>query len=154
MKIITGNLLDLAEQGMFDIIVHGCNCMNVMGAGIAKEIKNRYPEAFWADKATPFRDIKKLGSFSVARARSPYNFYIVNAYTQTHFGTNASYVDYAAIRKVFSTIKMNYGGFRIGYPMLGCGLAGGNWNIVSDIINDCLTDSDHTLVILPTEINK
>ena len=32
-----GNLLQLADDGVFDVIVHGCNCFNEMGAGISKQ---------------------------------------------------------------------------------------------------------------------
>ena len=40
MKIIQGDLLQLAKQGDFDVIIQGCNCFCTMGAGIAKSIKN------------------------------------------------------------------------------------------------------------------
>lgn len=45
MKSIRGNLLALARSGRFDVIVHGCNCRHAMGAGIAKQIKDSFPEA-------------------------------------------------------------------------------------------------------------
>lgn len=38
MKVITGNLIKLAINGDFDVIIHGCNCFCKMGAGIAKQI--------------------------------------------------------------------------------------------------------------------
>ena len=53
MKSIRGNLLALARSGRFDVIVHGCNCRHAMGAGIAKQIKDSFPEAWAADLATP-----------------------------------------------------------------------------------------------------
>ena len=46
-----GNLIDMAEAGKFHIIVHGCNCFNTMGSGIAKEIRNRYPRAYESTKS-------------------------------------------------------------------------------------------------------
>ena len=39
MKIISGNLITLALEGHFDVIVHGCNCFGVMGAGIAAQMQ-------------------------------------------------------------------------------------------------------------------
>lgn len=36
MKTIQGNFIHLAQNGEFDLIVHGCNCFCTMGAGIAK----------------------------------------------------------------------------------------------------------------------
>ena len=43
LKHTKGNLLDLAEAGLFDVVVQGCNCFNTMGGGIAREIRERYP---------------------------------------------------------------------------------------------------------------
>jgi O-acetyl-ADP-ribose deacetylase (regulator of RNase III) len=45
IKHINGNLLKLAENGQFDIIMHGCNCFNTFGSGIAKSIKLSFPTA-------------------------------------------------------------------------------------------------------------
>ena len=41
MNIVKGCLIELAVEGNFDVIVHGCNCFNTMGAGIAKQIKKK-----------------------------------------------------------------------------------------------------------------
>ena len=45
-----------AKNGEFDVIIQGCNCFHTMGAGIAKYIKQDFPEAFAADKQ--FEDLK------------------------------------------------------------------------------------------------
>ena len=66
MKTIRGNLLDLALEGRFDVIVHGCNCQCAMGAGIALAIRKVFPEAFAADGSTAKGDRNKLGTFSFA----------------------------------------------------------------------------------------
>lgn len=50
MKTLRGDLLAYALNGKINVIVHGCNCFCNMGAGIAKQIKNTFPEAFDADK--------------------------------------------------------------------------------------------------------
>ena len=42
MKIVKGNLIDMALAGAFDVIAHGCNCMNTMGKGLALQIKNNF----------------------------------------------------------------------------------------------------------------
>jgi O-acetyl-ADP-ribose deacetylase (regulator of RNase III) len=41
-----------------------------------------------------------------------------------------------------------FSGKRIGYPKIGAGLAGGDWNIISSIIDKELIGEDHTLVLL------
>ena len=52
MKTLKGNLLNSFEKD-FNVILHGCNCFSTMGAGIAKQIAEKYPEAYRADKSSP-----------------------------------------------------------------------------------------------------
>lgn len=70
LKHISGNLIDLAEEGKFDVIVHGANCFNTMNSGIAKEIRARYPLAYYVDSLSPIGDFKKLGGFTTIRSNS------------------------------------------------------------------------------------
>ena len=65
MKIIKGDLLKLALEGKFDVITHGCNCFNTMGAGIARQIAIEFPEAAIADNYTKRGDKSKLGTIGV-----------------------------------------------------------------------------------------
>ena len=147
MKVVDGDLLRLASQGLFDVIVHGCNCFCEMDAGIAKTIKEKFPEALQSDLATKRGAIEKLGSFSAAEiTRNNIHFTIINAYTQFHSSGQGVLVDYNAIRMVFRRIKQQYTGKRIAYPKIGAGLARGDWNLISEIINEQLQGEDHTLV--------
>ena len=38
MEVIKGDLVALAKEGCFDMIVHGANCWNSMSGGIAATI--------------------------------------------------------------------------------------------------------------------
>lgn len=147
MKIIQGDLIRLTSEGNFDVIVHGCNCFCTMGAGIAKTIKQKFPEAFDADCKTLAGDKNKLGSFTRAEIhRGTISFYIINAYTQYDWRGSGIKADYTAIENVFRQIKKEFSGKRIGYPAMGAGLAGGDWSVISSIINQELTGEDHTFV--------
>jgi O-acetyl-ADP-ribose deacetylase (regulator of RNase III) len=149
--MIKGNLIDLAEQGHFNVIVHGCNCFHTMGSGIAKEIKARYPRAYRADTDFTVKgDINKLGHYSWAIVAEPnkHEFIILNAYTQYRYGKDGTHVDYDAIQRVFETIAKNFGDKVIGYPKIGAGLAGGDWNTIETIINKKLQGITHHLVVL------
>jgi O-acetyl-ADP-ribose deacetylase (regulator of RNase III) len=147
MKIIKGDLIRLALKGEFDVIVHGCNCFNTMGAGIARQVASKLPEATIIDNYTLRGDAKKLGHFTAAEIeRGKIKFIVVNAYTQYGCNSNKINVDYDAIRSCFKLIKEKYSGKRIGYPLIGCGLAGGSWDIVSKIIDEELESENHTLV--------
>ncbi len=147
MKIIKGDLIKLALEGKFDVIIHGCNCFCTMGAGIAKGIKSEFPEAYEADLKTEKGNKDKLGTYSNAiTERNGYKIIIINAYTQYHYKGRRMKADYEAIRSVFKKIKSNYPGRKIGYPKIGAGLAGGDWNIISEIIEEELKNENHVLV--------
>ena len=130
MKVTQGDLLQLALASQFDVIVHGCNCQCQMGKGIALSIKRQFPEVYEADLRTPKGDRAKLGTLSFAEIeRPPARFVVVNAYTQFHWRGEGVLADYDAIRFAFRRIKQQFGGRRIGYPMIGAGLARGDWGI-------------------------
>ena len=68
MKIISGDLLELAKEGKFDVIIHGCNCFCNMGAGIAKVIQKEFPQAYQADCEVPGKR-EKLGTMTFAKVQ-------------------------------------------------------------------------------------
>ena len=140
-----GDLISLAENGKFNVIVHGCNCFNNMGAGIALTIKNKYPLVYKNDCSTAKGDKSKLGTINSTFIPNK-GFIIVNAYTQYRYG-NGINVDYDAIRECFKMIAILYPKYKIGYPKIGAGFAGGDWSIISNIINEELKNLTHTLVI-------
>lgn len=147
MRVIEGDLLELALAGEFDVIVHGCNCHCTMGAGIAKSIKARFPEAHAADLATSKGDRDKLGTISFAEIERPHHsFVVVNAYTQYNWRGPGKKVDYDAVRTAMQRVRHTFGGKRIGYPLIGAGLAGGDWDDIAPIIDTALDGEDHTLV--------
>ena len=140
--------MQLANNGKFDVIVHGCNCECKMGGGIAKQIRQAFSEAWDADCRTTACDPRKIGSFSFAKVNinNGKRLVIVNGYTQLLAGGQ---VNYLAMREVMKQVKQNFYGKRIGYPMIGSGLAGGDWDRIKLIIAEELKDEDHTLVRLP-----
>ena len=147
MKIIKGDLVELTLNGKFDLIIHGCNCFCSMGAGIAKTIKDIFPEAYEADLQTEKGLKEKLGTISHATlSRNALRITVVNGYTQYTAGGRGVLVNYDALRSVMKNIKNEFSGNRIGYPMIGAGLAGGDWKVISEIIKDELKGEDHTLV--------
>lgn len=132
MKIIKGNLLTLAEQGEFDAIVHGCNCFNMMGAGIAREIRTKYPEAYEVDCQTIAGDKDKLGTFT---AHVTDKFTIINAYTQYGIGSGEDVFEYDAFQRVLDNLRNFSTTIRYGFPLIGCGLAGGDKQRIIDMID-------------------
>jgi O-acetyl-ADP-ribose deacetylase (regulator of RNase III) len=147
MRTIRGDLLQLALDGEFEAILHGCNCQCKMGKGIALAVRQRFPEAYAADLATNKGDRSKLGTISVATIeRGGRTFHVVNGYTQFHWHGQGVQADYDAIRNVMKAVKTRFSGQRIGYPKIGAGLAGGDWATIVSIIEDELAGENHTLV--------
>ena len=136
---VKGDLLALAEEGKFDIIVHGCNCQNTMGSGIAKQIKEQYPEAFQVDYAYDLvvRDTRynKLGNYSKAKVYSGSNFTIVNAYTQFNYlPRGEDHFEYASFAVILQKLEHFYGNYDFGFPYIGMGLAGGDSERILDML--------------------
>lgn len=147
-RIIEGDLIELAKAGQFDAIIQGCNCLCQMGKGIALTIKNTWPEAYEADLRTIKGDRNKLGTYSFAWTGS---FYIINAYTQYAYNdpTGQPLADLNAIRMAMRAIKQDFSGLKLAYPLIGAGLAKGDWLDIYPIILQELQGEDQTLITLP-----
>lgn len=106
MKIIKGDLIKLALEGNFDVIIHGCNCFHTMGAGIARQIRLKWPGVFEADLQTK-KGPEKLGTYSKHMVSLPSgtSMVVVNAYTQGRFFGADILVDYAAVETVLPPSK-------------------------------------------------
>ncbi len=133
LKHTKGNLLDLAEAGEFDVIVQGCNCFNTMGGGIAREIRERYPQAMIADNETVKGDYNKLGNWTEARANVA-GFTIINAYTQFNMSTGEDVFEYVAFALILQKLEKAFGDKKIGLPYIGMGLAGGKKEVIIPMI--------------------
>ena len=148
MKEVNGNLIDLALDGDFDIIIQGCNCFNTFGRGLAKEIKERLPKAYAVDCKTKKGDMNKLGNYStcVINTEEGDDFMVLNCYTQYMYSNTEPQIDYEALTLCLRKINHEFKGAVIGVPLIGAGLAGGDWNIISKTIERELKDMDVTIV--------
>ena len=126
LKHAKGNLLRLAEAGEFNIIVQGCNCFCTMASGIAREIRETYPEAYAVDLQTVRGDYDKLGNYTVMLGKQ---FNIINAYTQYDFNSGGSTNDvfeYTSFAMILQKLAHQYPICKFGFPYIGMGLAGGD----------------------------
>ena len=154
MKHFRTDLIALAQAGKIDILIHGANCQNTMGKGFAKLIKETWPEAYEADLQTTRGDSRKLGKFSYAKVKvgmSGKTMIIINLYTQFHWYGEGLKTDYNAIHEGLRNVKKYFGGknSRFAMPMIGCGLGGGDWNIVKSIIEVELDGENVAIVTRP-----
>jgi len=144
-----GNILDL-ETG---IICQQVNCQGVMGSGIAKSIREKYPQV-WTDYskyAGPPYTQKENGRHllgEVCWVQIQTGLWIANIFGQQYAGREAKrYTSYDALDVGFAKVATMARSLNlpVHYPMIGCGLAHGNWTIVSAIIDANLGTINHTL---------
>jgi O-acetyl-ADP-ribose deacetylase (regulator of RNase III) len=135
IQVIEQNLFENNAEAYFQC----CNCFCRMRSGVAAGMRQLYPEAVEVDEQTIPGDKTKLGKFTVAHAKN--GRYIYNLYGQYNYGTDVSRkvnyealytaIEYAlddCVNKGIKTIALPYN--------MGCGLARGNWNIVSVMIQE------------------
>jgi O-acetyl-ADP-ribose deacetylase (regulator of RNase III) len=178
IKTIEGNLLDFPPYCKTDsdkyigisAIAHSCNTRMIMGGGIAKQIKNRYPQAYQADVNYISNDyddngqfIHPLGNFSKAEVNSKFlpndRGWIYNMYTQAGIGTGGRQVHYEKFWQALKRVEQDlckYDGSTppvLGLPYgISCGLAGGNWGVIKAMIEDIFLDSSIECYIVKFEI--
>lgn len=135
-----GDLLDVTSG----IIVHGCNARGVMGAGVAKAVKDRYPGAYHLYHRVcrePGVAVGHIIPYEVPSTGPKIELLIVNAITQDDYGTEKRQVDYEGLYRCFAQIPWLAKAYElqdVHFPLIGCGMAGGDWDIVEAIIKSTL----------------
>jgi len=138
---ITGNIFNSSD----DVLIHGCNCFKTMGAGVAFQVKRLYPGAATADINNPTPKLGEYSSWTGKNRIHNKQITIVNAYTQYN---PYPPVDYDAIKKVMNQISIDFKGKTICMPKIGAGLAGGDWQKISGIIDGIFHDIPINVYIL------
>lgn len=140
LNIKKGDLIAMARQGEFDIIVHGANCFNTFGSGIARQIRTTWMQPYIADAATLSGDYNKLGNYTHSQVEDG-RVTVINAYTQYNYnrpGENLDLFEYTSFAMILQKLFHNYGKahLRWGFPMIGMGLAGGDPARIIAMIED------------------
>jgi len=139
----TGDLTKASEY----YIAHGCNAQGKMGSGVAKALMDQYPSVRKTYIVEHRRTLQEHEPFlgTVHIGYSGEDHMIFNTITQESYGYDGKlYASYVAIEQSIVTLdlmmhvasraagKMQH----IAFPLLGCGLAGGDWAIVSKILTN------------------
>ena len=142
---------DIFESGA-DVILHQVNCQGVMGSGVAKQVREKYPNVFASYKriCDGFADKSKLLGI-VQCVRTDDEKFIANLFAQENFGYDGEcYTDYTALKKCLKEVH-DYHMFDnqvIAVPyLMGCHRGGGDWNIVYKMIEDIFADSECKVLI-------
>lgn len=128
----TGDLLSSSCK----VILHGTNAQGVMGSGIAKQIRKKWPNVYEIYHLRYKTFGLNLGD--IIPVFTVDGRVVVNCVTQENFGHDKKcYVDYDAIEQCISKIDnlvYNWDTTEVGMPMIGAGLGGGEWPLIEDII--------------------
>ena len=133
---IRGNAVKLKESGEVDALMHCCNALGVMGAGIAAQIKKA--------NITSYIDYHE---HCVRHGNNPeyllgdviYSHGYYHIIGQANVGTGRRQVDYGALAVGFSLIANAYNeaqeAIKLVVPKyIGCGLAGGDWEVIQELL--------------------
>jgi O-acetyl-ADP-ribose deacetylase (regulator of RNase III) len=136
ISYVDGNVFDSDA----DVIAHGVNCMGAFGAGVAKQIRNRYPEVYRAYITKHTFEGWKLGDCQIVTLEDN-SRQVANLATQFGYGYKRGQkvlVSYDAlrysIRSLFKYCANN--NLSLAMPQIGAGLAGGDWNTIKGILEE------------------
>lgn len=130
----SGDLMLASES----YIAHGCNCNGIMGSGVARLIRGKWPMAYSAYREAYELEGLRLGTVIDVKCGDKT---VLNMMTQQNFGSQPHrYVSYDAIASCFEWANERAPGSVIAIPRIGAGLGGGDWNVVSSVINSCTPD--------------
>jgi O-acetyl-ADP-ribose deacetylase (regulator of RNase III) len=144
LHYIKGDLLEVKNG----ILAHGVNCQGVMGSGVALGIRNKYPSVYEAYSRTAllgeYDPDCLLGTVQVV-STLPDGVYdpkgdtvlVANIFTQNKYGKDGKrYLDYEALYVGFEKLykRSVLYDLPLCIPKIGCGLAGGDWGVVSVMI--------------------
>lgn len=142
IKIVYGNLLDAKE----DIICHQVNCQGVMGAGVAKAIRTKWPNVYHNYKEYCYdHGARYLMGTCLLVPINEGDQAVVNMFAQNDYGYNGCrFTSYDAFYNCLEFIKETVSRHcSIAFPYgIGSGLGGGNWDIIYTMIHNVLDDRE------------
>lgn len=130
------------------LLAHGCNCKGGFGSGVAAGMAKNYPESKNQYLSKHNTEGWKLGDVQFVLSD---NKIIANCATQNNFLPRGKrHVDYNAVKVCMTKVKdfARLHGLTIGIPKIGAGLAGGDWELIEDILEDVFEDYDVTVYVL------
>jgi len=132
-----------------DALIHCCNCQHTFGSGVARLVRETYPEAHKADLETPIDCKEKLGTFSCVKAHD--GKYIYNMYSQFRFGADRRQTDYEAFYNGLTGIHSHIKNLDLKTASIPFKVAsdrgGASWRVIESMIYDIFEESNISLYI-------
>ena len=117
-----------------------------MGSGIAKQVKEKYPEVYaqYKNLCNTYSDNKSklLGDVQLINVGDKN---IANLFSQEHYGYDGKcYTDYNALRKCLKTANrcLDWNEVVAIPYLMGCVRGGGDWNVVYKMIEEIFDSND------------
>lgn len=147
IEFVSGDIFESKTQA----IVNPVNCVGVMGAGLAKQFKEKYPDYYLQYKILCDEKVIKPGTIWLCKNGEKY---IVSFATKNHWKNKSELIwiklglmqlrDAIIIKEIHS----------IAIPALGCGLGGLYWIDVKELILEQLCDVDARIFVYEDENQK
>lgn len=154
LRYIEGNLL----AGEDRLILHGCNALGAFGSGFAGVLKKEHPAAYDAYMDAHREGRLILGSVIWAESAGTA---IGNCITQPTYGRDGKrHVSYEALRSCMRQVRFaadmgipgtdfEEGFSRVAMPLIGADLGGGDWSVISRIVDEELAGLEAVVYVLP-----
>lgn len=141
-------MITFTNGDMFSInanyLVNTVNCVGVMGKGVALAFKNKYPLMF-----EEYKEKCNIGAIKPGHLHiwSSGDITVINFPTKRHWRNKSNYEDIRlgliSLKEYISSKK----NVTLALPALGCGNGGLDWNIVSKMINEELSDINANIFV-------
>jgi hypothetical protein len=143
MTIVPGDLLKL-KRG---IIAHQVNCVGKFNAGLAKKIARTWPKVRELYMHKFKKDGWTLGNTQIINVGDPgQQLFVANCASQFGVGTEDVQTNYSAVKTCFENLAFQRLTMVPDLPIYvpygyGCGLGGGDWNVILTIIESIVPDA-------------
>lgn len=147
---------DIFESGA-DVICHQVNCQGVMGSGIAKQVREKYPDVYESYKLLCENNNPEdlLGESQFVSIIDDKPRGIINIFGQLNYGYDGKcYTNYDVLKQAFDDVHWFVNNYFVDHnPVIafpykfGCARGGGDWNVVYKMIEDIFGDSDCEVLI-------
>jgi O-acetyl-ADP-ribose deacetylase (regulator of RNase III) len=143
IEFVEGNILDSHAN----IIVQSVNHKKVMGSGLAKQIRQKYPnildDYILMCEKYKFNEISIEGLvywFGISDDKYRVQ-YIASIFGQENYGTDRRHTNYFSLINGLNSVFIYAENLNLSVAIpygIGCGLGGGDWDIVLSLIKDAL----------------
>lgn len=154
-----GDLIEAFLNKEVDVIAHQANCFCTAKSGLAPKLFEALPILRAADHRTEIGDRRKLGKVTYAKLDNQWAFNLYGQYHHEHdhpeYGTVYPFLSNALCRMALLLKTSSCSHLRIGFPLIGCGHGGGEWDKVKGLIELAFSEHKGEIVIykLPEQGN-